>query len=155
MKRHATFVPLSREHHDGLLLATRLMQGDDALLRLWSHDPNWQAAHVVRFFDDSLEGHFRLEEELIFPRASLLEPDGSGMVKRLVREHGELRGIAERLRRPLQGSVRGELVRFGTLLEEHIRAEERQLFPMLEERLPAEELESLGARIRHLGGRIG
>lgn len=152
MKRHATFIPLSREHHDGLLLATRLKQGDAALLRLWSHDPNWQANVVVTYFDDSLDAHFRIEEEMIFPFASALPGEGPAMVTRLLLDHAGLRAIAEKLRRPAQGSVRGDLVRFGTLLEEHIRCEERELFPLLEERLPAEDLESLGKRIRRDGG---
>jgi hemerythrin-like domain-containing protein len=153
MKRHATFVPLSREHHDGLLLATRLKQGGAALLRLWSHDPNWQAETVVRYFDDSLEAHFRVEEELLFPLAAALSGEGPALAERLVREHAELRDVVETFRRPQsQGGIREDLVRFGTLLEAHIRCEERELFPLLEELLRAEELESLGKRLRQFGG---
>ena len=54
MKRHDSLVPLSREHHDGLLLAVRLQQGRAALPRLWSHDLVWQAEYVTRFFGEHL-----------------------------------------------------------------------------------------------------
>ena len=67
MKRHPGLIPLSREHHDGLLLATRLQQGRNALLRLWSHDLVWQAQYVVKYFREELIDHFATEEEIIFP----------------------------------------------------------------------------------------
>lgn len=152
MKRHPGLVPLSREHHDGLLLATRLQQGSAALLRLWSHDAAWQAEFVTRFFDDHLAAHFATEEETLFPLAADV-PALAPTVAELTAEHAELRALAERLRRAA-GAERDEaLVRFGSILERHIRTEERVLFPGCEDNLAPADLERIGGLIglRHGG----
>ncbi len=133
MKRHKAFVALSREHHDGLLLATRLQQGERALLRLWSHDRRWQADTVRRIVADQLERHFCLEEELVFPPAERLLPAGERSIVTVLREeHARLRAIAGELGTCAEASLEGLLVEFGRILERHIRAEERTLFPACE-----------------------
>ena len=151
MKRHAGFVPLSREHHDGLLLATRLQQGRAALLRLWSHDPVWQAEYVVRFFDEHLLPHFTTEEEIVFPVARAVA-GLEEVVRELLDEHREMRLLVTRLRSG-DPDPAATLLRFGTILEHHIRTEERVLFQRCEERLEEAELERLGRAIapRHKG----
>lgn len=153
MKRHQSFVPLSREHHDGLLLATRLQQGRKALLRLWSHDLQWQAEYVVKFFDDNLATHFRTEEESIFPLAQTEIPGTGQVIKELLDEHAEMRSIVESLRNPDLKKLECSLTTFGQILEHHIRTEERIFFPMCEESLSEKSLENMGQLIRdhHLG----
>lgn len=141
MKRHAKLVVLSREHHDGLLLAVRLQQGEQALERLWSHDPLWQAAEVVRFFETHLTPHFADEENLLFPLAERYFEDAA-VVGRLRSEHDEMRHLAGALRTP-SGDVARMLKRFGEILEGHIRCEEREFFPACEERIPEQELQQL------------
>lgn len=155
MKRHDSFIPLSREHHDGLLLATRLQQGRNALLRLWSHDLQWQAGYVVQFFDDHLENHFRTEEEIIFPLAEkYFRTDQEPIIRRLAEEHCELKELVAFLRHPEEKKLECTLVRFGEILERHIRSEERELFPMCEESFPKEYLEKIKIEIapRHRRG---
>jgi hemerythrin-like domain-containing protein len=150
MKRHDSLVPLSREHHDGLLLAVRLQQGEKALERLWSHDPAWQAAEVVRFFDAHLAEHFRTEEEELFSEASAL-PGMGEVVRTLVEEHASLRSLAQGFR---SGAVSPALLaQFGEILERHIRSEERVLFPACQEQLPEATLARLASVIgqRHGG----
>jgi len=148
MKRHSSFIPLSREHHDGLLLATRLQQGRNALLRLWSHDLHWQAEYVVKFFDENLDAHFTIEESVVFPAVRTSVPTGQDIVQRLLDEHAEMREIVEFLRHPTQKKLECTLTRFGEILEQHIRCEERELFPLCENTLPEEQLERLGKNIR-------
>lgn len=143
MKRHPALVALSQDHHDGLLLAVRLQQGTKALERLWSHDPAWQAAEVVRFFGEHLERHFAVEENVLFPLADRYLV-GDPVVDRLRSEHAELRRRAGALRAP-SGDVREQLRRFGELLERHIRTEEREFFPACEERIPESELQRLSS----------
>ena len=147
MKRHRTFIALSRDHHRGLLLAARLQQGKKALLKLWSHDQKWQAEYVVRFFDDELKEHFRLEETFVFPVADSYLPEDRSMIKQLRAEHDEMRKTIDTLRGA--GGKKPDLTlrRFGELLEKHIRSEEREFFPLLETTIPAELLNSLGAHI--------
>ena len=91
MKRHKALESLSHDHHDGLLLAVRLQQGDKALERLWSHDPLWQAEFVVRFFNDNLSQHFEEEERFVFPLAEKYFGDQIEIVHRLIKEHQEMR----------------------------------------------------------------
>ncbi len=144
MKRHQSFILLSREHHDGLLLATRLQQGRKALLRLWSHDPKWQAEYVVKFFDDNLAMHFQTEEEAIFSLAESAIPESHTVVRELIDEHTEMRKLVDELRQPDEKKLECTLTRFGQVLEHHIRTEERVFFPMCEEHLPEEILKKIG-----------
>jgi hemerythrin-like domain-containing protein len=146
MKRHQSFISLSREHHDGLLLATRLQQGRKALLRLWSHDLHWQAEFTVKFYDDNLANHFRMEEEIIFPAAEQFIPDNE-LRKRLLREHQEMREMVEFLRHPDEKKLECTLTRFGELLESHIRCEEREYFPLCETSVPEHILNDLGTKM--------
>ena len=149
MKRHAGLVPLSREHHDGLLLAVRLQQGSAALPRLWSHDLHHQAEDVARFFDDHLAAHFATEEEHLFPPGAAL-PGMKAVVEELTAEHAELRTLAAALRQAEEKDLGPSLTRFGQILEHHIRTEERVFFPACEEHLPEAELERI-ARAVDLG----
>jgi hemerythrin-like domain-containing protein len=148
MKRHSSFIPLSREHHEGLLLATRLQQGRNALLRLWSHDLNWQAEYIVKFFDDNLDTHFLIEETIVFPAARASNLNGGTIIQALLNEHAEMREMVEFFRHPSQKKLECTLTRFGEILENHIRCEERELFPLCEEAFSEEELENIGKNIR-------
>lgn len=151
MKRHAGFVPLSREHHDGLLLAVRLQQGRTALPRLWSHDLGWQAAYAVKFFDEHLSAHFATEEEHLFPAGALL-PGMAGIVEELRDEHAELRSLALALRTAAEKDLECTLTRFGQTLEHHIRTEERIFFPACEEHLPPADLERIARAVGMIHG---
>jgi len=147
MKRHPAFVELSRDHHDGLLLATRLQQGSKALLKLWSHDPKWQAEFVVSFFREDLVKHFRLEEEILFPEIERAHGGSVSIVKELRDDHQELRRLARSLERGDAPGLERTLAGFGRLLERHIRREERELFPECERTLSPDVLEDLGRRM--------
>ena len=147
MKRHPAFISLSREHHDGLLLATRLQQGRNALERLWSHDLQWQANFVVDFFDKQLVDHFRAEEEILFPEVIGLSKSENEIVGALIAEHAEMRDMVDFLRHPTEKKLECTLTRFGEVLERHIRSEERQLFPFCEAHMTAGKLEAIGRAI--------
>jgi hemerythrin-like domain-containing protein len=159
MTRHPAFVGLSREHHDGLLLAVRLQQGTRALERLWSHDEQWQAQNVEDFFAKHLAQHFRDEEEILFPEAASISPAGRGMVDELVADHEEMRRLAgsltdknvgpTRLGDPVRGPLAQKLKEFGEILERHIRREEREFFPFCESNMSGEKLDTLAAALNH------
>jgi len=148
MKRHDCFIPLSREHHDGLLLAVRLQQGTRALLRLWSHDPVWQAEYVVKFFRENLMDHFQTEEKEIFPLVErYFPPQNSGMAAQLRNEHLEMKTLVESMSASGESQLAPALVKFGTALERHIHTEERELFPLCERYFPEDILKQLGTSI--------
>jgi hypothetical protein len=60
MKRHRTLVPLSQDHHHALL---------DRRLRWAAERPgsSTAASAFLWFFASETVGHFRAEEELVFP----------------------------------------------------------------------------------------
>jgi len=149
MTRHPALVSLSREHHDGLLLAVRLQQGTRALERLWSHDVKWQAQNVLDFFTRHLEKHFRDEEEILFPEAAAISGEGRGMVDGLITDHQEMRRLAGTLRDPAGGAPEQTLKEFGAILERHIRQEEREFFPFCESRMSEEKLTTLAEALNH------
>ncbi|HLX12916.1 MAG TPA: hemerythrin domain-containing protein [Bacteroidota bacterium] len=147
MRRHEALVPLSHDHHDGLLLAVRLQQGPRALLRLWSHDPSWQAEYVIRFFEEHLTPHFSAEEQFLFPAATKYLPEHSALIERLLAEHKEMRELIEFFRHPEEKKLECNLTQFGKLLEDHIHAEERELFPLCEQRIPESEWGALNEQL--------
>jgi len=148
MKRHPGLVLLSQDHHEGLLLATRLQQGRRALTASWSLDPFWQAKYVSTFFKMHLRPHFHSEEEVLFP--SVLHYGGSKareLVSPLIDEHRRMEEMISFFLNPDEKKLECTLVQFGEILEHHIRAEERELFPFCQEIIPEEELSALGRLI--------
>ncbi len=132
-KRHPSLVPLSREHHHGLLLAFRIKHGLPKTRR--PHDsPQEQAVDTVRFFQKSLVPHFRAEADILFPAIRVMQPQTSALLDRLIQEHADMQELVHKLgQQSPDGSQLTELLAsFGTLLERHIRREERDLFPVYE-----------------------
>ncbi len=139
LKRHASLVPLSHDHHHGLVAARRLVGGRSAY-----DDVVSPSESVGVLWDRELREHFRQEEEYLFglplPAPVIL------LIERAVSEHRTMRTIAATA---TEGAV--DPVAFGHILEGHIRVEERELFPALQECLSPEELDRVGGRI--LGAR--
>jgi hemerythrin-like domain-containing protein len=141
VRRHKALVGLSEEHHGELVQARRLLraaQGADDE-RLAAAD-----AYVEIFFAETV-GHFRREEEELFPLYRR-HAGGTQTLERILREHMELHGLARALRAEVAGgSVRAETLRtLGTLLRSHVRLEERELFEAIQQTVPLVELDHLG-----------
>jgi hemerythrin-like domain-containing protein len=149
-KRHPSLIPISRDHHDGLVLAVRLRQGKKALLGDWSHDPSWQANHVVQFFHRRLIPHFEAEEKALFPTMKKCVKESVKTLDTLLNQHEELKARVEKLESPNQMNLEVELKDFGDLLERHIRIEENNLFPMFEESIPEDIAEEVGREIARI-----
>lgn len=147
-------IPLARDHHEALLLAVRLQQGKQALLKLWSHDPEFQARYVVTFFDQHLVKHFRAEEEALFPLAALHISKARDTVQRLIEDHKTIALSVGRFRSGTREFLEQELIAFGRLLEEHVRLEDRVLFPLIEQ-APEQILSELQhSMLRHYPGEV-
>ena len=151
-KRHTCLVELSRDHYFGLLLAVRLRQGDQALTRLWSHDPLWQARYVVDFFEQELRFHFRAEEEILFPLVGGEIPSSRPIIAGLLDDHRNLESKTMALKEVNQETLREDLAALGTLLESHIRTEERSLFPLIESQASASLLDGIDREMRERYG---
>lgn len=114
IKRAEELIPLSREHHHGLLLGWKIKQGmakKIALQRIKTY-ADW-------FYRQHLSPHFDLEEKYVFP---LLGETNEQIIK-AKQQHRQIRDIIEK-----PGAEEQDLVQLEKLLTEHIRFEERILF---------------------------
>lgn len=155
-KRHTSLIPLSHDHHHGLVMALRLTKRRSrAPESKWPRDLASQARETITFYRQELLPHFRAEEEALFPRLTpFLQPQET-LVSDRVAEHREMGGLIADLRAGLhRGNHLDEILReFGSLLEHHIRAEERGLFSLFDDRVPEKEARQVGEEICRLLGR--
>ena len=117
-KRHKALQPLSREHHQGLLLSWKIRAG-------FSKDinPKRIRAYANWFFKNHLMPHFELEETYVF---TILDAENE-MIKRGLAEHRRLK----RLFADTSDDIK-ILSKIEEALEQHIRFEERILFPEIQ-----------------------
>ena len=150
-KRHPSLIPLSHDHHHGLVLAFRLREGLPRN-RQPGDNPQEQAADAVRFFHHNLVAHFRAEEEVLFPAIRACVPHAAPMLDTLVAEHNEMRAQVENLAQAStdEATLRTRLEAFGDLLERHIRREERELFPLYEANISAVDAARIGKDIARI-----
>ena len=147
MKRHPALIPLSRDHHHGLVQASRLRRAGkdgDASARLMA------AKEFVEFFRNEERVHLRDEEEELFPLLLRHVPRQPAPFREARVQHMQLEGFARRLEIAVAAGIvdREMLAAAGELLEAHIRLEERELFPLIEELVPDDELRRLGLASR-------
>ena len=129
-RRHESLIPLSREHHYGLLVCLRIHRG----LENHKADLVWlseRAEKVIRFFESDLKTHFAVEEEIVFRAMSGIE-EADSVIRELIEEHRDIRRLIQRLQRARSPKIAPLLREFADLLEAHIRKEERVLFPCYE-----------------------
>jgi hemerythrin-like domain-containing protein len=147
MKRHPALIPLSRDHHNGLVQAVRLRRAaadGDASARLAA------ARDFVEFFRNEERAHLRDEEEELFPLLLRYAPSQPTPLREARVQHVQLAGFARKLAIAVAAGIvdRETLAAAGELLDAHIRLEERQLFPLIEELVPDDELGRLGPASR-------
>jgi hemerythrin-like domain-containing protein len=147
MKRHPALIPLSRDHHDGLVQAVRLRRAaadGDASARLSA------AREFVEFFRNEERVHLRGEEDELFPLFLRYVQSQPAPLREARVHHMQLEGFARNLEIAVAAGIvdREALDAAGELLDAHIRLEERQLFPLIEELVPDDELRSLGLASR-------
>jgi len=137
MRRHPSLVPLSHDHHHGLVVARRLR-------RAVSEDDCLRAREAfVGFVEGEGGDHFRDEEDLLFPLVVASLDQSPELVERATLDHIQLRAAAVRLRQTPGAPDAEGLRALGERLEAHIRLEERELFALAERVVPESELRSL------------
>ena len=131
IKRSEQLAPLSREHHEGLLLSWKVRQGLKKGI-----DAKRIGAYVQWFREAHLRQHFALEEQVLASRL----PQENALVMRMFDEHQEIEAllqINENIADP------GLLEQIAQALDDHIRFEERELFPYAEAALSGETLDEI------------
>ena len=133
MKRNEHIVPLSRDHHFGLLCGWKITEG------LKRKVPYGRIKNYIQFFwQHHLKEHFEQEEAILFPGGT------DELVQKALKEHEAIRQLTDKIGHSDDVTL---LAEYAELLKDHIRYEERVLFPYLEEHLSQEELLQIGKRL--------
>lgn len=138
MKRHDSIIPLSREHHFGLLFCWKIRQGIKMQIPAERIQP-----YIEYFWDNHLRRHFDEEETLLF---TLLQ---GSLVEQAISEHLHIKQLIESIicAKPAHHEKINVLA---DTLDNHIRFEERTLFPHMERELPTDKLMALGNQLQQL-----
>ena len=141
MKRHASLVSLSHDHHHALVEARRLGRAADGT----DAERREVVADFVRFFSTETVRHFREEEEQLFPAFVGQEGADERLLVQALLEHQRIHALVGRLVHALaaDGVDASAMRELAGLLEAHVRLEERELFPLIEQVVPPEVLSEL------------
>jgi hemerythrin-like domain-containing protein len=129
-RRHDSLIPLSREHHYGLMVCLRIHRG----LPKNKENAEWlreRARKAIEFFQSDLTAHFKIEEEAVFPIMDEFA-ESRDTVHALIEQHRNIEDLVLQLRHGNELTLPALLLQFADLLEKHIRMEERVLFPSYE-----------------------
>ena len=131
MKRAPALVPLSREHHEALVLARRACEPERA-----QAEPATLRTHLLRRWDAQFDAHFAREETHLLP--ALAAAGEHAAVQDALQQHAALRDAVARLR---AGDLQA-LPAWGEAMREHVHWEERELFPLAERVLDLRALQA-------------
>ena len=130
MKRNENLVPLSRDHHFGLLCSWKIQQG------VKKEIPYDRIRKYINFFwEHHLEKHFETEDTV------LPEVKDEALYTRMEKEHHEIKSLIRQINASEDPRL---LLDFAEALHNHIRFEERVVFPDYEKKLSGNELEKIG-----------
>jgi iron-sulfur cluster repair protein YtfE (RIC family) len=137
MQRDRSLIPLSHQHHNGLVLCVltrRSLAQDRSPANI-----SLLARRVIDRYELELVNHFEIEEQLVFP---LCGP--TPFVESLVAEHRAIEALIPPLRTVPSVDL---LEQFCQLLSSHIRREESELFEQIQRTLPGDVLDRIGEEI--------
>lgn len=129
LKRHKSIVPLSKDHHQALLLCWKIRAGfkkNIELERIKSYC-DW-------FWENHIQPHFEIEEKYVFPVLGI-EHD---LIKKALAEHHRLKSLFES-----EIETNKTLSLIEEELENHVRFEERVLFGEIQKVASDEELKNI------------
>jgi hemerythrin-like domain-containing protein len=137
MKRNENIVPLSRDHHTGLLCCWKIRQGLARKVEM-----ERIKKYVQWFWQNHLEQHFLEEESILFNVIS------HQLCDEAIEQHRQIKKLICDIctNHPACTSF----YRIADLLDQHIRFEERTLFPMLETEIRPALMDNIGDKLRAL-----
>jgi len=151
MIRHPTLEVLIADHHRGITLSLRCRKQALGQLRpTGSEGLRATASEFSAFVTRNLFGHFRAEEEILFPLVTKSNPEHTTLIQSLVTDHEKIRRGIERL--ASDRNLGKLLFDLADLLEQHIRREERELFPLVIGCLAGKQGEKVKEKIAQLAG---
>lgn len=135
IKRSPQLAPLSREHHEGLLLVWKIQQG----LR-FNVDLERIRKYILWYWQNHIKPHFYQEEKILQPYI----PASNELLQRMMKEHEQIREFILNLDDEADKTIFASLA---NLLNDHIRFEERQLFAYLEQILSKDQLDMIFTKL--------
>ncbi len=140
IRRNEHIVPLSRDHHMGLLFCWKIRQG----IRM-NAAPERIRKYVHFFWEELLQEHFRQEETILFQKIS--DP----LCEEGFRQHREIKALIGQITgSSFENQDYGLYEKLVDMVDDHIRFEERTLFPFLESSLTAAQLAAAGSALTEL-----
>jgi len=132
IKRNKLLQPISREHHQSLLLCWKIRTG---------FSKGVEAARIKKytdwFFENHIQPHFEVEEKYIFP----ILGNEHELVKKALSDHRRLKRLFEN-----EEEIEKSLSLIEEELESHIRFEERVLFNEIQEIATEEQLKLISEK---------
>ncbi|CAL1519492.1 hemerythrin domain-containing protein [Chitinophaga sp. MM2321] len=138
IKRNEHIMPLSREHHMGLLFCWKLRQGVKREIA-----PDRIRKYINYFWDTHLKQHFEEEENILFNQVKHKFCDEA------IVQHQQITDMIQRINTAGK-EVPGIYTSLAALIDQHIRFEERELFPYLESALSAKSLSNIGIQLKNM-----
>ena len=144
LKRHPALIPLSQDHHFGLLLTWKIRQGFNKGI-----GRQRILAYVDYFVNEHLEKHFQNEEDYLFSylaKNDLLRKEAENQheyLRELFRKMVSSREVEE-----------DDLNEFADSLESHIRFEERKLFPYIQVELLEDDLKEFQEKMEMIHEKV-
>jgi len=139
MKRHKCLIKLSKDHHQGLIVA-QLLKKDTPPYRDMPNDLNGKTKYALNFYENELKNHFALEENILIPFILNRNKDIDILCNQILEEHKIIFNKFENIKKYFDENQLDEI---GNLLSQHIRKEERELFELIQENFSNEELNQL------------
>lgn len=147
MKRHKSLIPLSRQHHDALLLA-QLIKKDAPAYKGLPNDIKGKREYTLVRFRDHLVPHFEAEELILIPFILGKHEKIDKLCEQIIFEHQEILVLVEHIR--AENNIETNLDKLGNLISLHVRKEERELFEIIQEVFTEEILLKLGNDLTYL-----
>ncbi len=142
LKRHPNLVPLSREHHQVLILA-QLLKKDVPDYKGLPQTIEGKIVYTLGYFKQELLPHFEKEEQLIITKVKGYSSELDKLCNTICEEHRVISLAIEELRDIDEAIASEHLDALGRLLEAHVRREERMWFQMIQEKVPEKVLEKI------------
>ncbi|MCF8242095.1 MAG: hemerythrin domain-containing protein [Melioribacteraceae bacterium] len=144
MKRHEALIPLSHDHHHGLLLA-QLIKKNAPEYKDLPADLNGKIEYTLTAWEKELRYHFENEEKILFPAVRGVNDSIDNLIDEILAEHIEIEDRIHSLK-DSENKI-DDLDTLGILLNNHIRKEERELFVLIQEYIDEKTLNDLSNKI--------
>lgn len=138
MKRHEALIPLSREHHQNLILAQSLKSSVKDYKGMPT-TPEEKAKMALNEFNNGIRKHFDNEEVIL--KSLEHYPELSSITEEILSEHTALTKMFLALDNEYVTDEQLDLL--GRSLYDHIRKEDRVLFPLIESLCTSEEFQKI------------